>query len=646
MAKKVEAARNWAAEVECEVRELTQQQEKIKADMEDIQESHEAFIAQNTQDIKEAQDAIATLTGEQREKMAAILDNLGDIGRKQKDLYEATAQRMEEIMGTVTETINQSLKAFAPVVRAINETADKLRESAEIWALLGPYMKKETEEHPEIYGDDEHPDIGEDVPLEALIAAAAERARADGVDVPRLQAEDEMQRRQRINKAFERRSAAKESGALTEFKRLATIANKGLGFKYFTTEVLTVLPDDAKELLLDKETGEVNLYALMQTNGGNMPDVTSVNTGFLMFLLSIAAAADLREMNTAQKNTIVEINIPDALKKMNIDPRPQIWDATNKKLTRATEKEPAEIRFNCFMELLRPVLPIGAYFGRDRGKLYAVASFIDYDPDTENIHITIPYMFALVEYAKLHAGKHPAIVYLFHANIVNENPAAVEIASRIAIGVIYRGVTRSQADTYKNPNPRKPTKQKITVTKPDGTKITTENTYEPEQPDKTIEKTKELDDGSTLKVTIKPPKPKEILWDESFKSILRDCPQAQRELDRIKTEKGAKELAVIEAAEKAGIKPDPQKLADAHRADHKNDAQKRNNKLKDLFDAAIRIIQDKSDMPVYYADFQIGRKASTRGKIESYRAPTNSTMNDFLVIQHKGKDPDYVDPIR
>lgn len=644
MAKKVEAARNWAAEVEWEVRELTQQQEKIKADMEDIQESHEAFIAQNTQDIKEAQDAIATLTGEQREKMAAILDNLGDIGRKQKDLYEATAQRMEEIMGTVTETINQSLKAFAPVVRAINETADKLRESAEIWALLGPYMKKETEEHPEIYGDDEHPDIGEDVPLEALIAAAAERARADGVDVPRLQAEDEMQRRQRISETKAKRAEAKSNGALMEFTRLSTLADSDLGFGIFTAAVLTILPFDAKDLMIDPETGAIDLFDLSQ-RGGELKDVKRVDSAFLLWLFSIAYYnADLRENNS--NNAIVEFNIPDTLKKMGVDPRKVKWEmieegGKKKKIVRREAlTDPARQRFEAFMEYVRPLLNIAAWFGKDDNKkLLPIVNFEGYDPNSESIKLSIPYMFALVEYEKIHSKPYAAIVSVFHTDIVHENQTAVEVANRIAMGLIKRGVTTPQEKTYLTPDKRKPSKETFIKEDKDGTKSKIIKEYK-EEPNQLIVVSEPIAEPIAECEAKKP-----IYWGEQFRNIIAQCPQFKSELEEIRTAKGPKELAVIEAAKKTGTKPDAQTLAAARKADHKNDPQKYNNKIKDVFDGAIRIILNKSDMPNFYAEFELGRGTTQTPKhLQPYRAPTKTQLTDYLVIRHKGKNPKYVKP--
>lgn len=151
--------------------------------------------APTPQDIQAAQVAA--------EAQTALQEELGDMaiyGEQLKKAMEAAAQVSEIVKnagfaaGKLTEAvrsaITQTYEILTPAVTAINENAEKLREFLSLMEVLRPYMEAEYTEHPEIYGDDEHPEIGVDVPLGELVAAAARRARADGKDIPPLKAEE------------------------------------------------------------------------------------------------------------------------------------------------------------------------------------------------------------------------------------------------------------------------------------------------------------------------------------------------------------------------------------------------------------------------------------------------------------------------
>ena len=223
-------------------------------------------------------------------------------------------------------------------------------------------------------------------------------------------------------------------------------------------------------------------------------------------------------------------------------------------------------------------------------------------------------MFKLVEYVKLHMKKHGAIRDIFHADIMTENQTAVELANRIAMGLIARGVTRPDSATYSNKNPREPIKRKVTKTAPDGAKTITEETFalEPDQP------------------ATRDPKSRQFSYTAKFSSLIEDCPELKKELDEIRSGQGEEERkARQEGKEEAEIKA-------ARQRDHKNDSQRANKKLQDVFTAAIRIIMEKSDIPKYYKTLTIKTANFT-----TFKAPTNSTLNTRLVITHKGKNPDF-----
>lgn len=200
MAKKVEAARDtqratppegkarrWAAakaELDKEVVMVDKMQDNIK--------ELEMMAEHATQDAQEAREVahVESMPPDMRENVEAFHDLLTDKAEQTAALYRETARRLKQVIEGTSEAVKLSVKAFTPLMQSFTEHAEELREIAETWRILGPYIDAETKEHPEIYGDDEHPDVGADVPLEVLIAAAAKRARADGVEVPTLAAEE------------------------------------------------------------------------------------------------------------------------------------------------------------------------------------------------------------------------------------------------------------------------------------------------------------------------------------------------------------------------------------------------------------------------------------------------------------------------
>lgn len=545
------------------------------------------------------------------------------MGENFKALQESAAKAAEPMLAHWKETEKKMQAAAAAMlepIKGIGAALDGIREqfakaidadtmqAFSTMATLAPYIRAEADEHPEKYGSRAQQQASAD----ELIAAAARRARADGKEIPHLMAEDnaaqqlEMQldftaqdeaektRRQRIQEAHERRELAQAEGAILEpTGHIATIAEKGLGFRYFTSAVIKLLPGGIEDFILDDE-GRINLYDLTQ-QGRELKEVDALHTSFLMYLLRLAyQKSDLRETNST--NAIIPVYLPAVMDEWGIDPRPRLreYNSETGKKELIARQQPADgqtlatLRRDKFMQFLQPILNMAGFYGDD---LYQIAGFHRYNAESETVYLTTPYMYKLVEYAKLHADKHGAIKTIFHADIMTENQTAVEVANRIAMGVILRGVTRAQEDTYKNPNPRKPIKRTHTTTDPDGTKHIVTETFEPD-PDPVV-------------IT---PQPKVFKYEIRFAMLIKDCPQLQRELDEIRS------------------------------STLKDKSQRVNKKLKDTFDAAIRIIMQKSDMPQYYKDLQI-----KSGKLPTFRPPTNSTLSEKLIITHKGKNPDYTE---
>ena len=551
----------------------------------------------------------------------------------------------------LSERIERATKAI---------TSDDVQKALDLWKSISPYIKAESEAHPELYGDDaEHPASADE-----LIAAAARRARANGVDIPRLkvdlpkpeeraeqlvfhidipaggqqtiedveaaEARKEETRRQNIADARKRRELAEQQGAMIPTDiRLATIADKELGFSYFTREGIKQLPKDIRELTIDKNTGKINLYDLSQgkATADVLQEVDSLHTSFLMWLLWLAGNnSDIRETNSS--NAIISIYLPAVLEGMKIDPRPRKRNAETKQLERREPERPLpELRRDRFMEFISPLRNVAGFIGDD---LYQIVGFYSYNAESETIEITAPYMFKLVEYAKLHATKHAAISNIFHADIMAENQTAVEVANRIAMGLISRGVSRPDSETYNNAKHRQPIKTKTTKTAADGTKTVEEQTFAPEPVD-TVTKSRTDENGVTTTVTGARKQPRNITFKIRYSSLIDDCPELKRELDAIRNGTGA-----AEAAARASETATADEIAAARRTDHKSDSQRVNKKLHDVFTAAIRIIMEKSDIPQYYANLTI-----RTGRFDTFKAPTNSTITDYLIITHTGKNPNF-----
>lgn len=381
--------------------------------------------------------------------------------------------------------------------------------------------------------------------------------------------------------------------------RLAVIASKELGYDYLTKTVLRELPKESKEYVLD-ELGRINLYDL--SGSGNPEEVlkeidTKVQTPFLMMLLAIAGEADIREVNTSSGNDVIPIYLPNFFR--NVQPSFGKFerDAETRKTHRIHSDIPRnEQRLNQFVrDYISPLSKVGAWFNDT--DLYPLVTLDHYNRDTDVVYVRSPYMFRLVEWAKTEGNV--AISYIFHADVLQENPTAVELANRISIGLISRGVSHPDKNTYKaQPKAASKTVKEIC---PDGTTKITTMKYAIE-PVETISVAKTDEDGRTKTRTRPVEKPKVFTYDIEFKNLIKGCPQLQKELDDIrKNEKNNKSAAV-------------------------------NRRLSQVFNDAINIILNKSDAPTYYANLTI-----CTAPFDTFKAPTNSTLKSKLVIRHNGK---------
>lgn len=124
-----------------------------------------------------------------------------------------------------------------------------------------------------------------------------------------------------------------------------------------------------------------------------------------------------------------------------------------------------------------------------------------------------------------------------------------------------------------------------------------------------------------------------------FQTLIDDCPQLKNELDEIINGKGKAEREAEERGASA------EEIKQARAKDKKTIPQRVNKKLKDVFTAAFRIIAEKSDAPARYLDFTLPTTTRTvKGKkSKAYDVPTKSTLSRYMIITHKGRNPQYTE---
>lgn len=557
------------------------------------------------------------------ENLARRLEQLGN--PNSADLMEPQKKIAATEYSSAVEAI------YAEMARAL--LLDDEAEALRIWRKLIPYFDALAIDRHDLF---DKPDASA---AEDVVKEAARMARKDGKKIPvlkaeRLKTEREQERRKRLAAAHKRRAEAEKAGSVTGAQyRLKTIANKSMGFDLFTANVLRHLPESAQDLVLD-EQGKIDLYDL--TTHGETPaeevlqEVGKVQTAFLLYLLTLADKNnDIREKNS--RDAIMPVYLPDFFEQAGIDPRPREWDGKTKKLKpRNAELSRADARLDAFMKFINPLRNMAAWFGDD---LYLMAGFHSYHKETETVYVTAPYMFKIIEVAKLKAGKHSALTAVFRADILNENPTAVEVANRITEGLILRGVSRADRPTAGTTRQREKKLTK-TIKKPDGTTITETLTFEVVDARAIVRDEAQGEVAPTLAPAQQKPEPPTYTYSVQFETLIKACPQLARELDEIRNGIGPTEAAEREKTTKG----EKANIEEARRADHKHDSQRTNKKLKDVFAAAVRIIMEKTNIPQYYAGLTV-----RTGRFDTFKAPTNSTLKDELIITHHGKNPSYTE---
>ena len=359
----------------------------------------------------------------------------------------------------------------------------------------------------------------------------------------------------------------------------------------FTLEELkcTLTGDSIMRLPIGTNAGDVfddaGRLNTLAVRESELETLTEYHAAFLMSVLGMVEAASIYD---DEEDSKIEFYLPSIMDEIGIDPRP--YSKKRDKGENAPKLE--DMRFTSMLELISP---FELYAGRmpDGSGIYRVLSFSGYDAESQTMTIDTPYLFKLKRYAEtIKNGGKPVIHRYLHGNVANEpNQAAVELASRIAGGLARRG-TRG----YEQAPVKKKTRTK---TKPDGTKETVVTEYEID----------DLQENTKDRV---------IPYEVKYSTLIADCPILRGELEAIEN--------------------DPER---------KHKAQAYNSKLKQVFEAAFRIIETKSDIPQKFTDLKlptvekvvtVKRKGeSVKERRRCYVVPTRSTLSRKLVITFTGK---------
>ena len=132
-----------------------------------------AFKGKEMQAFREATRKLGAMNEKARQNMIEFLPAMGQLREQFSRIAEYAARTFDGV-GAAIEQLGEAISKIV---------LDGTIDAFETLVKLAPYMLKEIEAHPEEYDLDQ--------PIQpALIAAAARMARADGVDIPPLRAEE------------------------------------------------------------------------------------------------------------------------------------------------------------------------------------------------------------------------------------------------------------------------------------------------------------------------------------------------------------------------------------------------------------------------------------------------------------------------
>lgn len=368
-------------------------------------------------------------------------------------IKESLAQAVEAAQRTLSVVMPRLIEATQAAKTAFDTllAGEGIEDTMQLWEMLTPYMDAEIEANPDLYDDE---------PLSTLIAAAARRARADGLDIPTLQAEQPQHEQLEMDLNFptgetikeddpqgaepiasRRRSEAEADGALMTIGRRLLVPSDPEYQNAFVSRINSEIGIFVIDRLTDVHLRDNGLQLSFLENG--ISDILDANkrtgakplqnadTGFLR---AMAKGAYMTRVHSDSMTTSFYL--------------PAFCDELGIEGTRGKGADNrAEARKR---EVLDRIESMGNVWGKLPGETqwWKVFSLIGYNPATEIVTVAMPYFNQLLaaierkQQRQLEAGRKYYIGYcdLLHSSAANErNQAAVELAARVLIGIQQRG---------------------------------------------------------------------------------------------------------------------------------------------------------------------------------------------------------------
>lgn len=492
---------------------------------------------------------------------------------------------IHEAFKTIAEVLNSdALVSFRYTLQRMRETLEANRAALEGYVKLSeelqdlsPYMLEELQEEryhdlirgesiPELLGFinngfDENGNPTGPVYQELLERA---KARKKQIEEAEAAAATDLTRQ-------EKRDRAAELGAILTHAGATAYPAEEEFLDAFSKTSFFKISDEIQDSF-DK-TGQLN--PLIASNM-NLPEIPETDSGLLSYITSEVILTYKPE---TQENNSVKIYLPKFFSDTQIDPR----NYSKKRPEGKTDIK--ELRFQKMLSILAFY---DDYLGRFHdGTAYRFMTFESYDPESETVSISTPYLFELRR--RLDPQR---FTFLARPSIASEpNKAAVEIVGRLLQGLQMRGTKTPDAATY-TAKPLRPKKKTITKKEADGTTTTITETFD------------------TVKPVTKQKHPPLFTYHISYKRIIESCPQIRTALQDIQKKGGPNTKALY------------------------------NTKLKQTFSAAFRILEEETDAPIFYKGMTLHNKYSTG----EYILPTKSRLSEEIVITHYGKNKDYKRP--
>ena len=387
------------------------------------------------------------------------------------------------------------------------------------------------------------------------------------------------------------RQQAIEQGAVMSIETHLTVFSQEDLQHAFDAFSICVLPDG-------KDPSGKTPGKLENAEEKDLTPATKIQTTFL-------SAAYTAFLKTDRTSPTFKVYLPEFCRQLKIDPRTY---SNKREKDKGTDLK--EERLNAILNL---AAPFRSLWGRIRGRgAYNVLSTDEYDESSQTITFTSHYFYqATLIATQLNNLKHNE---LLHSDIINEPPAAVELALRITSGLLRRG-------KYNEPELLKETQYR---TRKDGTKV------------KTVKEYKTGDQQQ---------KKHKCYYSIPFRTLIDDSPQLKTKIEAVKTTgeenyiRNKRDIAEKEIREHKREHPLTEAEIEAARKKYRQTIPQRTNKiLADTFTAAFNIIQYHSDAPTVYKDFTLPTRTHGKPPVRVYIVPTNSTLDDLLIIAHNGKN--------